>query len=146
MHAHTVHILQLIPILALVACGKQEPIVVDTILASYFDRFVRDVGASVQGISGSFGTITLPAVAYCTISTDGRSITVDRTFWNKSSENQREELIYHELGHCALNRDHDSSMQQNSFCPYTIMYPYSFGDSECYANEKPYYFHELARR
>lgn len=40
-------------------------------------------------------------------STVWREIIIDRSYWEQASKLQRENLIKHEFGHCALNRDHD---------------------------------------
>jgi hypothetical protein len=43
-------------------------------------------------------------------------ITIDRTFWRNSSPLQREMVVFHELGHCALLRGHDESILANGTC------------------------------
>jgi hypothetical protein len=40
-------------------------------------------------------------------STVWKEIIIDKTYWNQASKLQRENLIKHEFGHCALDRDHD---------------------------------------
>lgn len=47
----------------------------------------------------------------CYSFSDGkREITIRETAWNLMSEYSRKHLIYHELGHCALNLEHDDTM------------------------------------
>ena len=43
-------------------------------------------------------------------------ITIDRTFWLNSSPLQKEMVVFHELGHCALLRGHDESIFSNGAC------------------------------
>lgn len=129
-------------LLLLCGCGKEPTVTVDAILVPYLDSFSADTGVSAERVSATFGQVTLPAVAYCVVMGNEKSVIVDKTFWDRSSENQRQELIYHELGHCAMNLGHIPERQVGG-CPYSIMFPYTFGDSDCYVSHKPYYFWEL---
>lgn len=138
-------------ILLFSACGKgPAPAIVDPTLAPYLAKFESDIGASVAGINVQFadtekvqpGTLG-EVVGECTRWSDGtRTIQIDSTYWAASDESQRVELIYHELGHCALFMGHITTFQGNG-CPTSIMYPYTFGDSICYEQNTPYYFQEL---
>lgn len=57
-------------------------------------NFVENIetGASTVGLCYSWGS--------------KREIVIKRSFWNSVSESYRKSLIFHELGHCALNRSH----------------------------------------
>ena len=47
----------------------------------------------------------------CYIYGDGtREIIVRKSWWNQVSEHDRRSLIFHELGHCRLDRDHDNTI------------------------------------
>lgn len=37
------------------------------------------------------------------------TITIDRATWAKQTQLQREKVLYHELGHCVLDRDHNET-------------------------------------
>lgn len=43
-------------------------------------------------------------------------VTIDQTFWNRSSNLVREFVVFHELGHCVLLRDHDESVDAQGRC------------------------------
>ncbi|MBT8228816.1 MAG: hypothetical protein KJO50_01055, partial [Bacteroidia bacterium] len=43
-------------------------------------------------------------------------VTIDLSYWNNSSMLTREYVVFHELGHCALGRDHDESSFNNGIC------------------------------
>jgi len=43
-------------------------------------------------------------------------VTIDLGFWNKSSSVLKEFVIFHELGHCVLLRDHDESADGQGRC------------------------------
>lgn len=67
-------------------------------------------------------------------------VQIDRKFWREVDEATREELIFHELGHCELELEHDETIGEN-FCPNSIMYPHVF--SACYKRNKLKYIKEL---
>lgn len=43
-------------------------------------------------------------------------VTIDEQFWNRSSNSFREMIVFHELGHCYLFRDHDERILSNRAC------------------------------
>lgn len=47
---------------------------------------------------------------------DGNKILIDSYFWNNASQYNKRWLIYHELGHCILDRRHDDSSFPNGEC------------------------------
>jgi hypothetical protein len=61
-------------------------------------------------------------------------ITIDKDLWNSISELSRERLIFHELGHCVLNRVHSNITEDGR--PISLMYPYlmSISDREYRTN------------
>jgi hypothetical protein len=92
-----------------------------------------------------FKKIDYPTVGLCwsNISNNqkkGIKIEIDPDFWNKSSDMKREELLFHELGHCVLNRDHDDSIIHYTI-PKSVMYPYVFENA--YKKYRSYYVEEL---
>ena len=98
---------------------------VDKRLWPYFRTFeeeavVRNVSVDLKSmeISGVIEEISEEnIVGTCQY---GRSIpghvTIDATFWNKASMINRELVVFHELGHCALFRDHDDGADQFGRC------------------------------
>jgi hypothetical protein len=149
-------------IVILAGCGQASqfmPVTVDPALAPYLASFERDIGASTAGISAAFADTETQAnplgetIGECITWVDdsgtvvARNIQVDAAYWAGASADARLELMYHELGHCALNMQHITTFQGNG-CPTSIMYPYEFGDawqgSPCFASEMSYYFSELS--
>jgi hypothetical protein len=75
-------------------------------------------------------------------------IKVNRNYWEKINEKQREQLIFHELGHCVLNKDHNNDIIDiNGFsCPYSIMRSWAFDRFEiehCYNKDYQHYVRDL---
>ena len=74
-------------------------------------------------------------------------IEIDKEIFSNYSDLGREELVFHELGHCIFDRDH--STQRINYggysVPDSIMYPYTFGDSWFYEKNLAYYYDELVK-
>lgn len=48
--------------------------------------------------------------------TRDKEVIIDENFWNRSSDYEREAIIFHELGHCALERGHEDATLDNGMC------------------------------
>lgn len=78
----------------------------------------------------------------------GRSIQIDINAWPTLSEGEKTTLIFHELGHCLLNRQHTSKLIPGTSdaglvpIPASIMNPSIIPDDAFEANY-PYYINEL---
>ena len=44
------------------------------------------------------------------------AVTIDESFWNRSSTTMKEFVVFHELGHCVLLRGHDESSDNQGRC------------------------------
>jgi hypothetical protein len=68
-----------------------------------------------------------------------RYIVIDSEYWEKSDSYEREALVFHELGHCVLDKDHNSSMVSFLYFldhrPKSIMHPYSFYQYRYYRDD-----------
>ena len=127
--------------------GKGEPGPSD--LETYIKRFEdrsNDSGrpTSTSGITVHFADLSGSVVGLCQRSSSTTSssgdVSIDQRFWNKSDETTKEMLIDHELGHCALRRGHNSSMNGNK--PTSLMYPQIFA-SRTFSDNYWDYIHEL---
>ena len=102
-----------------------------------FTTYVADFEALYHGSIGDvpiqFGTTTgTDVIGDCMIwNVSGvkyREIKISEAYWNAISNSSREALLFHELGHCVLNRDHvTTTMWYNGgIVPTSFMYPYTF--------------------
>lgn len=73
-----------------------------------------------------------------------RAIFIDERFWRTSSETMREIVLYHELGHCVLDKDHDEETDLLGI-PKHLMYP-SVLSSRNYEAKKDYYLKDLFKK
>jgi hypothetical protein len=116
-----------IALVVLVSCGKDESIeyFIDAPLRIYFDRFVdeaalRNVTIDYEAlkISGDIRVIAASLViGQCLHSEkEPNTVIIDKLYWDNSNEMEREFLVFHELGHCALNRSHLDNADTHGDC------------------------------
>ena len=132
----------------------------DESLAIYLERFEDDMGVSIPdhlsiNVVDNLERIDNPnvdAVCWSSASTGrGEKIEIRRSRWDVLSEASREQLLYHELGHCVLTKDHNYGHEWGSrgiWCPSSIMNPYTFTDGQiknCYIPDHEDYLEELRR-
>jgi Zn-dependent peptidase ImmA (M78 family) len=95
-------------------------------LQSYFDTFAKEaaergieVDFAKNGIFGDLDIITSStgAVGQCFHNKNSPNrVLIDVRYWNKIDSNSKEFLIFHELGHCILFREHLDSKKSNGHC------------------------------
>lgn len=127
---------------------------VDERLWSHFENFENEAAARGitidlrnTNITGAINAIEESGVAgTCTYGTHRPSdIVIDQQFWNRASAFGREEVVFHELGHCFLMRGHTEKTHQNNdrVCA-SIM---RSGTGDCFslynAVNREYYLDEL---
>lgn len=117
----------LVLVLTLTGCGSGlDTHVQDPEFTPYVERFVaraaeRDVVVS-PNITVQFTEDSLDdddegkAMARCYRGFGARYVVVARNYWDKMHDLQREEVIFHELGHCLLDRPHRNEERFNVPC------------------------------
>ena len=114
-------------LIGLNGCQTEEikpAVEIDPQLAPYFERFEsealqRGVDAQVTAqVSGRLTTIEESGVAgRCEHYTNRpNAVLIDQSYWQKASELQKEYLVFHELGHCFLQRSHLDDRHANGRC------------------------------
>ena len=123
------------------SCNKDENLTlkVDPKLQEYFDRFVvegaaRNVTVDYEAsrISGYLKIITQPGViGQCAHSeTKPNTVIIDQIYWNTATDLEKEFVVFHELGHCVLNREHLDEADNQGNC-VSIM---TSGTAGCHIN------------
>lgn len=143
--------------LILTACGNLDFRTPETIhpnpgvgpeFKQFVELFEADYGMSIGNFPIVFGSQEGNVIGVCKKWSDGyRMIEIDPTYWNNMniSDARRKALIYHELGHCILNRQHDDSYINSSTygrIPKSIMNSYLMPQLS-YSDLQPYYIDEL---
>jgi len=108
--------------LLMIGCAKEsdenlivEELNIDAELQPYFDRFIAE-GASrgeeidlvAKRIEGFLLDIEEEDVAgQCSYSSSStRKVNIDINYWNRATDLEKEFVVFHELGHCYLERSH----------------------------------------
>ena len=139
-------------IICLMGCDNRDAaVLVDPSLDPYFNKFV--VEANLRGIDiedhsrligGAFDDLGEGVRGQCQhLSDDSERVVIDRTYWNQSSSIEREFIVFHELGHCILNRSHLDTKSPRGECA-SIMHSSSFSCRNTYdANTREQLLDEL---
>ncbi len=137
------------------SCGKKDDSPPDTLaIGAEFTPYV----ARFETASGQYGsklTVTNLVIQFgdtqsstergaCEIGGGNPpTIIVNQESWNRISDAEREEFLFHELGHCVLRRKHKTGYDGDGK-PLSIMFPYSM-DALTYQNKQGAYLAELFR-
>lgn len=121
-------------------CGRS----VDPTFQPYVDSFKTEAAAqmhpvNMDAISIQFGPVTeSDAYAQCVGQQFvGGMITVNASLWHGLTEAHREQIMFHELGHCVLLRAHRTDLRADG-SPISIMYPVSNFVSSYVAHRSEY--------
>jgi hypothetical protein len=133
--------LLLILVAVIGSCAKDEEpeFLIDAPLQEYFDRFKAEaalrgveIDFALMMISGDIRLIgTQNVIGQCGHTEEEPNVViVDKFYWDSASDLDREFLIFHELGHCALQRGHTDDSDGQGNC-ISIM---SSGTGSCNIN------------
>lgn len=113
--------------LALTACEKNKIYNVDPAIQPYVDRFTRasnevDHPIVVDNLVANIKTLSNPQWAgQCDINNETPTVSLSAAWWPTFNDSMREQLVFHELGHCVLGRQHNNDVDQYGV-PVSIMY------------------------
>lgn len=108
----------------------------------YIQEFEHYYKSSVSHVPIGFKDLgpNIAGICYRTIF-DGKTIyayvEIDSLYWPTLSEHQKINLIFHELGHCAMNRDH-VPFEAVRLCPTSFMHYQIMGNDCLKANYEDY--------
>ncbi len=112
--------------LILSACtDESDDIIIDAELQEYFDQFAEE--GKARGVTVDYNLVLISArvtnindrfvAGTCARDSDDvNDIEISRAFWNRVDEFQREYVMFHELGHCYLNREHLETQHSDGTC------------------------------
>lgn len=138
----------LLVLLLTLSCGKEKiqeisdhEAINNPIFDEYVIKFEHDIETTKGDIPIYFHPLKSNTAGLCvTYSNNKKEVQIDLDFWNKSNEITKEILIFHELGHCVLNRSHQYGSIDE--CPRSIMNPQLLTDL-CYIENREYYINQL---
>ena len=128
--------------LILIACNKEEEatinqLYVDPELEHFFESFVEEAAArglaidlEEEQIEGYIRNIPdRDVIGQCAYSpASPRQVTIDEPYWNRANFTEKEIVVFHELGHCLLERGHRDEADSLGNC-ISIMHS-GLGDCE----------------
>jgi hypothetical protein len=152
IHISAILILTLLLVSACEKEGEFDKLLIQDELQPYFDRFTEEgllrnvtIDFEINPITAELTEIETENIAgRCYhLATQPNHIQIDLNTWLRSSELQREYFVFHELGHCYLQREHLEDVNPNGNC-LSIM---ASGTGVCTPNyrleTRDYYLDEL---
>ncbi|MGK0362979.1 MAG: Zn-dependent peptidase ImmA (M78 family) [Saprospiraceae bacterium] len=126
-------------LLFLTSCTKETELLIEDEIEVYFIRFAEE--AALRGIEIDFNELNVEGyfseisevgvVGQCqTFSDSSKDLVIETRYWQRIDDIEKEFLIFHELGHCVLERSHIDTQDENGFCN-SIM---QSGSGECIDN------------
>ena len=112
--------------ISFLSCQKEENLIapeVDERLTPFFESFKQEGSSRGQNINmkdiiGQIIDIDTDGVlGRCNQLTSGQKhLMIDRLFWETANVTEKEYVIFHELGHCSLNRRHVDATNKDGTC------------------------------
>jgi hypothetical protein len=122
------------------SCNKDEvDLFIDPSLQEYFDRFKVEGAArnvtvdfTASRIAGYLRIITDTGVIGQCAHSDSKpnTVIIDKIYWGTATDLEKEFVVFHELGHCVLNREHLDQADNQGNC-ISIM---TSGTGGCHIN------------
>lgn len=129
-----------------VACGKKELRVEG--FESYVDSFrvaasSRGRALEIEDLIIEFGTpASGNADATCFQGRGSPRIVIDKAKWDAMADAKKTALLFHEMGHCVLQREHKPGNGRANACPDSVMNPYTLSEF-CFSKWQDEYLAEL---
>lgn len=116
-------------------------------VAPYVQRFDSEV-APVGNVTVEFDTLPAGVAGICYESWLSARVAVDKAEWDALNDGGKEQLVFHELGHCVLGLNHERSLVASSYgsIEASIMAPEVFGDWPHYHAYRDEYVAALKER
>jgi len=109
----------------MLSCSKDDAIETDAELLPYFEIFAEEaalrgisvdyVAARIEGLIQDIPNETVQGQCFYNENIPNKVI-VDIDYWNNATKSEREFIIFHELGHCFLEREHLNTANPDGSC------------------------------
>lgn len=91
------------------ACAEKTYTSIDPDFRDYVQDFDRQYVGEMPNLIIQFGDVSSHAADCRELSNGQKSIYVSKALWDAYCPSQRRGMLFHELGHCVLNRDHSDN-------------------------------------
>lgn len=125
---------------------ENKPLFMDEEFEPYYESFLQEAESYEVPVDFSFSSTSFvdkleTGTAGICIST--KNVIVSRQLWGVLSPVERQVLLYHEWGHCILNRSHNEKTLVGENCPASMMYPTIDKTAHCLYKHRNWYMQEL---
>jgi hypothetical protein len=133
--------------------NKVEDTFIDTEIAYFYNTFENvcdkqvNIPVRIESLE-DYNTEETNIVGLCIVYPNGyKQIKIDNNFWDNATYNAKESLIYHEIGHCLLDREHNNNqiLHDGYVINESIMNSFNIGNFWFYEKYKDYYYQELCK-
>ena len=145
-------IIMILSAFSLVSCQRAPPqTIVDAQFVPYLNAFIQQAHENGRWVDDSRLSIemsdSMPApqiLGYCQVFDETQLVVISRAWWNSTgfTVSDREELIFHELGHCLLGLVHVNTLTIDGI-PTTIMNAHHFAGGLYAVNREAYIAEEF---
>lgn len=141
-------------LLGFLSCATDN-VETDTELIPFFEIFAAEanqrgiqVDFELERIEGLIQDISDPTIqGQCFFNEDKpKKVIIDFNYWNNASFEEKEFIIFHELGHCFLDRDHLDASNNQNVCVSIMHSSPQACDFELNNNNREAYLDELFSR
>ena len=141
----------------IVNCGKQTTYTYQTVFqlhtevefTPYIERFEKEWGRSVSGLYIEYKDTIYNNKEYiglCEWFPGNPHVYIQKSYWSYATKSQKEQLLFHELGHCYLFRMHRDERNLETHQPLSIMHSDAQVSEGFYWLNHDYYMNELFDR
>jgi hypothetical protein len=125
---------------------ENAPLFMENEFQQYYKDFMKD--AALLGVTPDF-SLSLTYLSddvdegvggYCL---GKKYVVISQQTWDYLDEDGKKAILYHEWGHCILQRAHSTRVIEALNCPASVMYPTIDPLENCFGYLKPWYILEL---
>jgi len=133
------------------SCEKEAMVLIDAELQFYVDLFEeeamkrnQDIHIDEIGIHASIEDIEGAVVGQCHHKENApNAVLLDQKYWDNANEDERLFIVFHELGHCILKKDHNDQTDASGYCLSIMHSSTEVCDINFNSTQRDAYFDEL---
>lgn len=107
------------------SCKQEQPLTLHHELAPYFEAFAEE--GALRGITVNYDSAQIEGIIKDIETTkvtgqcehnslEPERVIIDQVYWNQANDLEKEFVVFHELGHCFLGRNHLDTQNSNGTC------------------------------
>ncbi len=126
------NVIYILIVFCIYSCTKADHISIDPNLQEYYDLFIEEANKRSVTLSPEATNVTMhftdipssQVLGQCRYNPKApNNVEIDFHHWNTFDDETKEFVVFHELGHCILDRDHRDDIDSSGRCE-SIMHSY----------------------